>query len=387
MTTPQQTRRLGIIMNGVTGRMGTNQHLARSIVALRNQGGLLLKDGTRVMPDPILVGRNAGKLAQLAQTYGIPRTTTNLEAALANPEDTVYFDALTTDQRVPCVLKAIAAGKHVYCEKPTAVDLDGALQLYRAARKAGIKHGVVQDKLFLPGLVKIRRLKESGFFGRILSVKADFGYWVYEGDWLPAQRPSWNYRKKDGGGIILDMLCHWRYVLDGLFGEVKSVSCLGVNSIPKRWDENGQPYEADADDSAYATFQLEGGAVAQFNSSWCTRVRKDDLVTFHVDGTKGSAVAGLQKCFIQSREATPKPVWNPDEVRTDNFFAHWQEVPAQETYDNGFKVQWEAYIRHVCEDAPFQWDFMAGARGVQLAELGLKSWAERRWIDIPKLEA
>ena len=383
--TTQTVRPLGIIMNGVTGRMGTNQHLVRSIVALRQQGGLLLKDGTRVMPDPILVGRNRAKLANLAETYGIARTTTDLAAALENPNDTIYFDALTTDQRVPCVLQAIAAGKHVYCEKPTAVDLEGALGLFNAAKKAGIKHGVVQDKLFLPGLIKIRRLKESGFFGRILSVKVDFGYWVYEGDWLPAQRPSWNYRKADGGGIILDMLCHWRYVLDGLFGEVRSVSCLGVNAIPERWDENGKPYKADADDMAFATFQLEGGAVAQINSSWATRVRKDDLVTFQVDGTRGSAVAGLTKCFIQSREATPKPVWNPDEVRTDNFFSQWQEVPAQETYDNGFKVQWEAFIRHVCEDAPFRWDFLEGAKGVQLAELGLKSWAERRWMDVPKL--
>ena len=386
MSAQQPGKRVGIIMNGVTGRMGTNQHLVRSIVALRNQGGLALADGTRVMPDPILVGRNSAKLAALVQAHGIARTTTDLASALANKDDTIYFDALTTDQRVPCVLKAIAAGKHVYCEKPTAVDLAGALQLYRTAKKAGIKHGVVQDKLFLPGLIKIRRLKESGFFGRILSVKVDFGYWVYEGDWLPAQRPSWNYRKADGGGIILDMLCHWRYVLDGLFGEVKAVSCLGVNAIPERWDENGQPYKADADDMAFATFQLEGGTVAQINSSWTTRVRKDDLVTFQVDGTRGSAVAGLTKCFIQAREATPKPVWNPDEVRPENFFAQWQEVPAQETYDNGFKVQWEAYLRHVLDDAPFPWDFLAGARGVQLAELGLKSWAERRWLDVPALE-
>jgi predicted dehydrogenase len=380
-------KRVGIIMNGVTGRMGMNQHLIRSIVALRRQGGLALKDGTRAMPDPILVGRNHARLGALAEAHGIQRFTTDLGKALENPDDTIYFDALTTDQRKPAVLQAIAAGKHVYCEKPTAVTLADALDLYRAAKNAGIKHGVVQDKLFLPGLIKIRRLKEAGFFGRIVSVKADFGYWVFEGDWLPAQRPSWNYRKADGGGIILDMLCHWRYVLDNLFGEVRAVSCYGATLIPKRWDENGKPYTADADDAAWATFELEGGVIAQITSSWVTRVRKDDLVVFQVDGTKGSAVAGLQRCFIQPQAATPKPVWNPDEKRVDDFFGHWHEVPDQEVYDNGFKVQWEMYLRHVLEEAPFQWDFLAGARGVQLAEAGLKSWAERRWIDLRPLNA
>ena len=380
-------RRLSIIMNGVTGRMGTNQHLVRSILALRAQGGVTLDNGTRVIPDPILVGRSADKLERLAAAHGIERWTTDLGKALAAKDDTIYFDALATELRRPNVEMAIAAGKHVYCEKPTATTLADALALYRQARAAGIKHGVVQDKLFLPGLVKIRRLVEAGFFGRILSVKGDFGYWVFEGDSLPAQRPSWNYRKAEGGGIILDMLCHWRYVLDELFGEVRAVSCLGAAFIPKRWDERGKPYKADADDAAFATFELAGGVIAQINSSWCTRVRRDDLVTFQVDGTRGSAVAGLTRCYIQPREATPKPVWNPDQRQPIDFFAQWQEVPDNETYENGFKAQWELFIKHVAEGAPFKWDFLAGAKGVQLAELGLTSWAERRWIDIPKLEA
>ena len=380
-------RRLGIIMNGVTGRMGTTQHLVRSILAIRQAGGVALKDGTQVMPDPILVGRNAEKLQQLAKAHGLARTATDLDRALASRDDTVYFDALSTDLRKANVERAIAAGKHIYCEKPTAAALTDALALYRRARDAGIKHGVVQDKLFLPGLVKLRRLIQSGFFGRILSVKGDFGYWVFEGDWQAAQRPSWNYRKAEGGGIILDMLCHWRYVLDGLFGTVKSVSCIGGTFVPERWDEQGRKYKADADDAAFATFEIEGGIIAQINSSWCTRVRRDDLVTFQVDGTLGSAVAGLQRCLIQPRNATPKPVWNPDEPRTTNFYDQWQEVPDNEAYPNGFRAQWESFIRHVCEDAAFPWDLLAGARGVQLAELGLKSWAERRWIDIPELEA
>jgi len=379
------TQRLGIIMNGVTGRMGMNQHLIRSILAIRQQGGVALKSGERVMPDPILVGRNRDKVEGLARRHGVERWTTDLDAALADPKDTVFFDAATTQARAGLLKRAMAAGKHVYCEKPVAETLADAMDLVTAARKAGIKHGVVQDKLFLPGLQKLKMLRDSGFFGRILSVRGEFGYWVFEGDWQPAQRPSWNYRKDEGGGIILDMLCHWRYVLDNLFGAVKSVSCLGATHIPKRWDEAGKAYAVDTDDAAYATFQLEGGVVAQINSSWCTRVRRDDLVTFHVDGTLGSAVAGLTRCVSQARINTPKPVWNPDVPQTIDFFDTWQAVPDNVVYDNGFKAEWELFIRHVCDNAPFAWTLLEGAKGVQLAEAGLKSWAERRWIDLEKL--
>jgi predicted dehydrogenase len=380
-------RRLGIIMNGVTGRMGTNQHLVRSILAIRAQGGTVLKDGTRVVPDPILVGRNREKVQRLAEAHGVERWTTDLEAALHAPDEDIYFDAASTNLRKANLEKAIAAGKHVYCEKPTAATLEDAVAVWRKAQRAGIKHGVVQDKLFLPGLLKMKRLVESGFFGRILSVRGEFGYWVFEGDWQAAQRPSWNYRKTEGGGIILDMLCHWRYVVDNLFGEVKAVSCLGATHIPQRWDEEGLPYAADTDDAAYATFELEGGVIAQINSSWATRVRRDDLVTFHVDGTLGSAVAGLTRCWTQARVNTPKPVWNPDVRQPIDFFQQWQEVPDNEPIENGFKAQWELFIRHVCEGAPFPWDLGAGAKGVQLAEAGLRSWKERRWVDLPPLEA
>jgi predicted dehydrogenase len=370
----------------VTGRMGMNQHLIRSINAIRAQGGVTLRNGDTVVPDPILVGRNERKLAQLAKENGGARWTTDLDGALKNAEDTVFFDAATTKLRASLLHKAIAAGKNIYCEKPIAETLKDALDVARAARKAGIKHGVVQDKLFLPGLLKLKTLVDAGFFGRILSVRGEFGYWVFEGDWQQAQRPSWNYRKKEGGGIILDMLCHWRYVLDNLFGDVESVSCLGATHIPKRWDEDGKPYDVDVDDSAYATFQLKGGIVAHINSSWSTRVRRDDLVTFHVDGTHGSAVAGLQKCWSQARVNTPRPQWNPDVPQPINFFATWSEVPDSATYENGFKAEWELFIRHLCEGAPFKWTLVEGAKGVQLAEAGLKSWKERRWIDIPPLE-
>ena len=380
-------QRLGIIMNGVTGRMGTNQHLVRSIVAIRSQGGVALKNGDRVMPDPILVGRNEAKLAQLAKAHGIARFTTNLDAALKNREDTLFFDAATTKLRAKLLHKAIAAGKDIYCEKPIAENLKDALSLARAAKKAGLRNGVVQDKLFLPGLLKLRTLIDAGFFGRIISVRGEFGYWVFEGDWQSAQRPSWNYRKKEGGGIILDMLCHWRYVLDNLFGEVKSVSCLGATHIPRRWDENGRAYKVDVDDSAYATFALAGGVVAHINSSWCTRVRREDLVTFHVDGTHGSAVAGLQKCWSQGRVNTPRPAWTPDVPQPIKFFETWSEVPDSMAYENGFKTEWEMFIRHLFENAPFKFTLLEGAKGVQLAEAAFKSWRERRWIDLAPLQA
>lgn len=378
--------RVGIIMNGVTGRMGTNQHLMRSIYAIIQQGGVKISPTERILPEPLLVGRNTVKLEELSQrTNGIPFST-DLDAALADPKYSIYFDAQTTDRRADAVKKAIAAGKHVYCEKPTSGTTETAFELYDLARKAGVKHGVVQDKLWLPGLVKLKALIDSGFFGRILSVRGEFGYWVFEGDIISPQRPSWNYRKEDGGGIILDMLCHWRYVLDNLFGGVKAVSCLGATHIPERVDEAGNTYVCTADDSAYSTFELEGGIVAHFNSSWCVRVRRDDLVTIQVDGTRGSAVAGLRGCYIQHYGATPRPVWNPDIDSPIDYLGGWQKLPDQEAlYDNAFKAQWELFLKHVVKGTPFPWNLREGAKGVQLAEKGLESWQKRAWVDIPEL--
>ena len=383
------TKTLGIIMHGVTGRMGMNQHLIRSIVAIRKQGGVTLANGSKVMPDPILIGRNAEKIETLAKAQGITRWGTDLDAALANQSDTVFFDSGTTQMRPALLAKAIRSGKHVYCEKPIATNLNEAVEIARLAESSGLKHGAVQDKLFLPGLRKLDMLRRAGFFGKILSVRLEFGYWVFEGDLQPIQRPSWNYRTEDGGGMILDMMCHWRYVLDNLFGEVKSVSCIGATHIPERWDEAGKPYACTADDAAYATAELIGHngepIIAQMNMSWATRVRRDDLVTFHVDGTHGSAVAGLSSCRAQSRVTTPRPVWNPDEKQTMNFFDQWQEVPDTQVYDNGFKIQWEHFIRHVVDNEPWRWTLPEGAKGVQLVEAALQSWKERRWVDVPKL--
>jgi len=376
---------IGIIMNGVTGRMGLNQHLRRSIYAIMQQGGLRVGDSEIIMPRPLLIGRNANKLEEISKECGGLPWSTDLAAALADPQYSIYFDSQTTDRRADAVKQAIAAGKHVYCEKPVADSLKVALDLYNVAKSAGIKHGVVQDKLWLPGLLKLKTLRDIGYFGEILSVRGEFGYWVFEGDTIPAQRPSWNYRQEDGGGIIVDMLCHWRYVLDNLFGNVKSVSCLGATHIKQRWNEEGKPYACTADDSAYATFELESGVIAHFNSSWCVRVRRDELLTIQVDGTKGSAVAGLRHCWIQPHGATPRPTWNPDVDNPLDFFDDWQKVPQQDTFDNAFKRQWELFLLHVVKDGPFPWGLLEGAKGVQLAEKGIESWKKRAWVDVPKL--
>jgi len=379
--------RVGIVMNGVTGRMGTNQHLMRSIVPIIRQGGIPVRPGITILPDPVLVGRDAAKLEKLAQLSGIGKFTTDLASVLADPSYTVYFDTQITNRRVECVKDAIRAGKHIYCEKPTATTTQDALMLHQLCRKKGLKNGVVQDKLWLPGLIKLKRLFQTGFFGKLLSVRGEFGYWVFEGHTVAAQRPSWNYRKEDGGGIIMDMLCHWRYILDNLFGQVKAVSCLGTMHIPERVDENGKPYACTAEDAAYATFELEGGVIAHINASWVTRVRRDDLLVFQVDGTRGSAVAGLRNCYIQHYGNTPKPVWNPDIEQPFDHYAEWARVPEQESYDNAFKAQWELFLRHVVLDEPFPWNLLEGAKGVQLAEKGLESWKKRRWVDVEDLES
>ncbi|MEU4247385.1 Gfo/Idh/MocA family oxidoreductase [Amycolatopsis sp. NPDC026612] len=374
---------IGVLLNGVTGRMGYRQHLLRSVLAIREQGGVALPDGSRVQLEPILAGRSAAKLKDLADRHGLTSWTTDADSALSDVQ--IYFDAQLTSAREPSVRAAIAAGKHVYAEKPLAESLQAALELAGLARDAGICHGVVHDKLFLPGLRKLRRLIDGGFFGRILSVRGEFGYWVFEGDWQEAQRPSWNYRAEDGGGIILDMFCHWNYVLENLFGRVSAVTAKAVTHIPRRWDEQGEAYAATADDAAYGIFELESGTIAQINSSWSTRVFRDELVEFQVDGTEGSAVAGLRRCRVQHRSATPKPVWNPDLPATEQFRDQWQEVPDNTEFDNGFKAQWEEFVRDVVAGRQHRYDFFSAARGLQLAEAGLASSAEGRRVELKPL--
>lgn len=386
---PQETeakaRTIGVIMNGVTGRMGTNQHLIRSVLAIRDEGGIELPDGTRLVPDPVLVGRNAGRLAALAERCGVERWTTDLDACLADERLPIYFDAQTTAARVDAVARALRAGKHVYSEKPLAPTLAEALALVRTARDAGVKVGVVQDKLFLPGFLQLKRLIDDGFFGRILSVRGEFGYWVFEGPEPEAQRPSWNYRKDEGGGIVVDMLCHWRYLLDNLFGPVNAVTAVAPTHILERFDESCSAYPVTADDAAYATFEIDGGIVVQMNSSWCVRVYRDDLLTLQVDGTEGSAVAGLRDVVVQSRENTPKAIWNPDVENTFDYRSAWTRSASDGPETNAFKAQWERFLRHVVCDEPFPWDFVEGAKGIQLAELALESARTRSWIDVPAI--
>jgi predicted dehydrogenase len=375
---PETTYR--ILMNGVTGRMGYRQHLLRSVLAIRDDGGIPLPDGGRIQVEPVLVGRNAEKLSRLADEHEVADWTTDLDTALAEDPATIYFDAQVTTERKKAILKAVAAGKHVYTEKPIAESVAEGQELVDAAERAGIINGVVHDKLFLPGLMKLKRLVDGGFFGRILSVRGEFGYWVFEGDYLPSQRPSWNYRAEDGGGMVLDMFCHWNYVLENLFGSVEAVTAKAVTHIPVRWDEHGRQYDATADDAAYAIFELEGGVIAQVNSSWAVRVDRKELVEFQVDGTHGSAVAGLFGCRVQPRVRTPKPVWNPDLPTTDDFRAQWDEVPDNQEFGNGFRAQWEQYLLDVHHGRPHPYDFAAGVRGLQLVDAGLQSSAEGRRV-------
>ena len=372
-------------MNGVTGRMGYNQHLVRSVLAINADDGVPLDDGRRVRLEPVLVGRSEAKLRDIADRHGIKDWTTSLDEALDSIKEGggIYFDAQVTSQRYPAVMKALDAGAHVYVEKPTGATSEQAADLADAADRAGVKHGVVQDKLFLPGIRALRSLIDGGFFGRILSVRGEFGYWVFEGDWRTSQRPSWNYRKEDGGGIVLDMFPHWTYVLEGLFGPIEAVTARAVTHIPERWDERGERYDATADDAAYAIFELAGGVVAQLNSSWCVRVHRGELLEFQVDGTEGSAVAGLRDCVAQHRGVSPRPVWNPDIPNVSRFLDQWQPALLDGEPGNAFRVQWEMFVRHVVEDAPFGQDLHAGARGVRVAELGMLSSEEGRRIEVP----
>ena len=377
---------LRVAMHGVTGRMGYHQHLVRSILAIRAQGGVPLPDGRRITVEPVLLGRNADRLREIAQRHDVADWRTDVGSALDDPTIDVFFDAALTDGRAELLHAAIKAGKHVYTEKPVATTLADAVDVATAAQAAGIVHGVVADKLFLPGVRKLRRLVTGGFFGRILSVRLEFGYWVFEGDWQAAQRPSWNYRSEDGGGIALDMFPHWRYLLEGVFGPVRALYVRTATHLPHRWDERGERYAATADDAAYAVLELDGGIMASVNSSWAVRVHRDELLEIQVDGTEGSAVAGLRECEVQHRAMTPKPVWNPDLPATEDFPAQWTTVPDNTEFDNGFKAQWELFCQHVVTGEPFPWDLAAGAKGVQLAQLAYESSATGTRLAVPDLE-
>jgi len=378
------TRNIGVVIDGATGRLGTTQHL-KALLAIRGEGGLPLANGDVLMPEPVLLGRTPDKLAALAERSGGLRWSADRDAALGDPAIAIYFDAAPTGGRPDRVHAAIAAGKHVFTEKPAADTLDNALGMARAAAAAGVKTGVVQDKVYLPGLKKMRKLYEANYFGRILSIKLEFGWWVFDGDLFPSQRVSWNYKKATGGGLILDMFAHWRYVFDRLLGPIESVSCRLMTAQPRRRDEAGNWFDVDVDDHAFAMFELQGGILAQVGSSWASRVKRDDLLQIQVDGTAGSAVCGMHRCFVQPLTATPKPFFDAERQQPMVFDEQWLEMPEIEPFRNSYREGWELFLRHVVEDAPFPAPLLEGAKGVQLAEACHQSNRERRWIDLPTL--
>ncbi len=348
--------------------------------------------GDTLQIKPILLGRNEAKLRHLAETVAgqeIGRSvdwSTDVDSVLADPGVDIVFDSSSTQMRATIVRRVAELGKAIYCEKPIAIEAAEANALADACESAGIKNGVVQDKLWLPGVRKLRMLRDQDFFGDILSVRGEFGYWVFSGHESnqTAQRPSWNYRREDGGGMMIDMFCHWQYLISDLFGPIDRVLAHATTDVPERIDEAGKPYTCTADDSAYAIFVMKNGVTCQFNSSWATRVRRDDLLTVQVDGTRGSAVAGLRECWVQGIGSTPRPIWNPDVPQPIDFYSGWQQLPDATDYDNAFKIQWELFLRHVAGDGDFPWSLRSGAAGVELANAGETSSREQRWVPIDR---
>ena len=144
-----------------------------------------------------------------------------------------------THKRAGILNRALAAGKHIFAEKPIASTVEEGEALLRDAEARGLKHGVVEDKLNLPDLLKLAGLVEDGFFGRIVGFKLEFGWWVFDGIERPSQRPGWNYRRDAGGGLISDMCPHWRYVIEGLLGPIDRLVCASSIAQATRADESG----------------------------------------------------------------------------------------------------------------------------------------------------
>jgi predicted dehydrogenase len=375
-------RCIGIILNGATSGIVHRQHLVHVLEPILREGGLPLSDGSRVVPDILMVGRDETKLQQVGEKFGLKNWTTDLDAAIANPDYTIFFDASVTAGREDRLKKAISAGKHIYTEKPIANSLEEARAVLKAAEDAGVCHGVMCDKIFLPGLLKLKRLLDSDFFGRVVSAKLEFGWWIFDGHGETGQRPSWNYRKKDGGGLVLDMFPHWSYILNHLFGGVENIYCQIATEIPERVDEDGNVYAVDVEDTANGLLTLSGGVPAQLLTSWATRVRRDDVLSIQVDGTEGSAFATAHGCWTQSLEDTPLPRLDTVNGQTMNLFETWDEAPDAEPFQHSFRYGWELYLRHVMEDGPFPFGLEQGVKAIQLVDAAYRSAEERRAIDI-----
>ena len=373
---------IGIILNGATGRIGATQHLANALAPIRAEGGLQAGPD-RIVPRLLLLGRDRDALAGLAQSYGIDDWTTDLDAALARPDFPVFFDAAATTQRVSALRKAVAAGKHIYSEKPVAPSLAEGRALLHAAQARGLKAGAVEDKINLPGLQKLLALSQSGYFGRVTGFRLDFGWWVFDGAERDSQRPSWNYQRSGGGGLTSDMLPHWRYVIEGILGPIRRGVSATPTAIPERVDEEGNRFHVDVDDTSVTLAELASGAVGTIICSWATRVRRDDLVTLQIDGTGGSALAGLHRCWMQSAAGTPTiRRFNPDIDIAEDYRAQWTEVAGAAAYTNPYRVGWENFLRHVVADAPLVCNFAAGLRDVQLAEACYRSVAQQTWVTL-----
>lgn len=380
-------RELGIILHGATGGVCSFQHLRNALVPIIAEGGLDV-GGEKILPRLLLVGRNRERLARVAAENGGLEWTDDLSAALANADYPVFFEAAATHLRLDALRRAIAAGKHIYAEKPVAPTVREGVALLRAAQARGVKHGAVEDKLFLPGFRKLRQVVEDGFLGRVIGFQIAFGWWVFDGIGAESQRPSWNYREEAGGGLILDMHPHWRYVIEGVLGPIARVAALAWTGQTERADEAGGRFSVDVEDNAHTLLELESGARGAIFSSWSTRVRRDDLVTFQVDGTGGTAVAGLRRCWKQAAGETPAVRGflmgrDPDAMDVSvDYRAGWEEEPDCYPYKNPYRFGWEGFIRHVAGDAPFSADLSAGVRDVQLAEACLRSAREGGWVDM-----
>ncbi len=375
---------LGIVLNGASGGIANRQHLERALIPMIREGGLPV-GGRRIVPKLLLVGRDEGRLKAVADRFGLDAWTTDLSAAIADPAYPVVFDAGVTGARAGLLRSAIEAGKHVYAEKPVVTDVAVGRELLALAEAKGVKHGVVEDKLFLPGLEKLKLARAQGLIGRVLQFRLDFGYWIFTGHDVPTQRPSWNYRRGEGGGLLLDMYPHWRYVVEGVLGPIDSVVSTAWTAIPERIDEAGKPYAVDTDDSNATLVRLKSGAVGVITSSWATRVKRDDLVTFQVDGTEGSAVAGLHRCRVQPLAATPKARFDPNVDHGQDYDRDWMDMPELSPVRNGYRAGWEAFIRHVVAGEPMAADLAAGIRDVALAVACETSVAEGRWVAMDSL--